>query len=192
MAQVAAYYTNRVDIIWRIYEKGWYQRRHILGRQFITIAICNLYGTTYIDIKNDWIKAHLEKRRQVEPPSVHGWLTDLNKTAKTGHKWMMLGWDLRWEVWCNCIEKRTVVSSERVMWLDAERIKEVEKNGYKYLGILEYKKIKEREIKKLLETFLRTELIMKNKLKGRNNIMAMNTWTYEMDKKQTWWDRQRD
>ena len=78
------------------------------------------------------------------------------------------------------------------MWLDAERIKEVEKNGYKYLGILEYKKIKEREIKKLLETFLRTELIMKNKLKGRNNIMAMNTWTYEMDKKQTWWDRQRD
>ena len=131
-----------------------------------------MYGTTYIDIKNDWIKAHLEKRTKVEPPSVHGWLTDLKKTAKTEHKWMMLGWDLRWEVWCNCIEKRTVVSFERVMWL-----KEVEKNGYKYLGILEYKKIKEREIKKLLETFLRTELIMKSKLKGRNNIMAMNTWT---------------
>ena len=30
---------------------------------------------------------------------------------------------------------------------DGEKIKEVEKNGYKYLGILEYNKIKESKMK---------------------------------------------
>ena len=30
---------------------------------------------------------------------------------------------------------------------DGERIKKVEENGYKYLGILEYNKIKKRELK---------------------------------------------
>ena len=39
------------------------------------------------------------------------------------------------------------MSSERAEMPDGERIKEVEQNGYKYLGILEYKKIKENEMK---------------------------------------------
>ena len=40
-------------------------------------------------------------------------------------------------------KRRKVVSSEGEEMLDGERIKEVLKNGYKYLGILEYNKIKE-------------------------------------------------
>ena len=36
-------------------------------------------------------------------------------------------------MWCTCIEK--VVSSEGVEMPDGERIEEVKKNGYKYLGI---------------------------------------------------------
>ena len=35
------------------------------------------------------------------------------------------------------------MSSEGVEMPDAKRIKEAEKNGYKYLGILEHNKIKE-------------------------------------------------
>ena len=40
-------------------------------------------------------------------------------------------------------KRRKVVSSEGEEMHDGERIKEVLKNGYKYLGILEYNKIKE-------------------------------------------------
>ena len=39
------------------------------------------------------------------------------------------------------------MSSEGVEMPDGERIKEVEKNGYRYLGILEYNKIKESKMK---------------------------------------------
>ena len=45
------------------------------------------------------------------------------------------------------LKRGTVVSSEGVEMPDGERIKEVEKNGYRYLGILEYNKIKESKMK---------------------------------------------
>ena len=45
------------------------------------------------------------------------------------------------------LKRGKVVSSERVGMPDGEKIKEVEKNGYKYLGILEYNKIKESKMK---------------------------------------------
>ena len=65
---------------------------------------------------------------------------------------------------------------------DGERIKEVEKNGYRYLGILEYNKIKESTMKENFrrEYLRRTKLIMKCRLNGRNKIVAINTWAVSL------------
>ena len=75
------------------------------------------------------------------------------------------------------LKRGKVVSSEGVEMPERERIKEVLKNGYKYLGILEYNKIKESKMKEnLLREYLRrTKLIIKSSLNGRNKIIAMNT-----------------
>ena len=52
------------------------------------------------------------------------------------------------------------------------------KDGFKYLGILEYDRVKEQEMKDKSrnEYFRRAKLILKSKMNGRNKIMAMNTW----------------
>ena len=57
-----------------------------------------------------------------------------------------------------------------------EKIK-IEADGYKYLRILEYDRVKEQEMKNNFrnEYFRRTKLILKSKLNGGNNIMALNT-----------------
>ena len=62
------------------------------------------------------------------------------------------------------LKREKVVSSEGVEMPDGERIKEVEKNGYRYLSILEYKKIKESKMKENFrrEYLSRTKLIMKS------------------------------
>ena len=72
------------------------------------------------------------------------------------------------------------MSSERAEMPDGERIKEVEQNGYKYLGILEYKKIKENEMKENFwrKYFRRIKLIMKSKLNDRNKTMAVSLIRY--------------
>ena len=72
--------------------------------------------------------------------------------------------------------------SRRVPWEgvempDGERIKDVEEDEYKYLGTLEYNKIKESEIKEnFQEEYLRrTNLIIKGRFSGKNKIMVINT-----------------
>ena len=45
------------------------------------------------------------------------------------------------------LKRGKVESSGGVEMPDGERIKKVKKNGYKYLGILEYNKIKESKMK---------------------------------------------
>ena len=62
------------------------------------------------------------------------------------------------------LKREKIVSSEGVEMPDGERIKEVEKNGYRYLSILEYKKIKESKMKENFrrEYLSRTKLIMKS------------------------------
>ena len=62
------------------------------------------------------------------------------------------------------LKREKVVSSEGVEMPDGERIKEAEKNGYRYLSILEYKKIKESKMKENFrrEYLSRTKLIMKS------------------------------
>ena len=62
------------------------------------------------------------------------------------------------------LKREKVVSSEGVEMPDGERIKEVEKNGYRYLSILEYKKIEESKMKENFrrEYLSRTKLITKS------------------------------
>ena len=74
------------------------------------------------------------------------------------------------------LKRGRVVSSEGVEIPNVERIKEVEKNGYRYLGILEYNKITESKMKENFwrEYLKRTKLIMKCRLSGRNKIIAIN------------------
>ena len=75
------------------------------------------------------------------------------------------------------LKRGKVVSSAGVEMPDDERITKIEKNGYKYLGILEYNKIKESKMKENFrrEYLRRTKLIMKSRLNGRNKIIAINT-----------------
>ena len=65
---------------------------------------------------------------------------------------------------------------------NGETIKEVEKDGYKYLGILELDNIKEKEMKDKFkyEYLRRTRLIVKSKLNGNNIVKAINVWTISL------------
>ena len=74
-------------------------------------------------------------------------------------------------------KKGKVVLSKGVEMPYSERIKEVEENGFNYLGILEYSEIKEREMK---DNFRRTKLILKTRLSDRNKIITINTWTLSL------------
>ena len=57
-------------------------------------------------------------------------------------------------------------------------MKEVEKEGYTYFGIVELDKIKENEMKeKLIKEYKRRlQLVLKSKLNGKNKIKAINAW----------------
>ena len=61
------------------------------------------------------------------------------------------------------LKRGKVVSSEGVEKPDGERIEGIEKNGYKYLDILECNKVKESKMKENFqrEHLRRTKLIMK-------------------------------
>ena len=80
------------------------------------------------------------------------------------------------------MKRGTLVKSEDIRLANSETIKEVGDEGYKYLGILELDKIKEKEMKELFrkEYLRRVNLIMKSKLNGRNKILAANTWAVSL------------
>ena len=63
-----------------------------------------------------------------------------------------------------------------------EIMKEVDENGYTYLGVLELDEIKvhEMKIKVAAEYKRRLRLILKSKLNGKNKIQAINTWAVAM------------
>ena len=75
-----------------------------------------------------------------------------------------------------------VHSSEGISLPGGEVMKEVEIEGYKYLGIMEYDKIKEKEVKEnfVKEYFRRIKLVLKSKLNGNNKISAINTWAVSL------------
>ena len=62
------------------------------------------------------------------------------------------------------------------------RIKEVDDERYKYLGILELDKFKERKMKDIFgaEYLRRFKLVMKSQLNGKNKIRAANTWAVSL------------
>ena len=62
-------HTN-LGMTWIDFKKD-YQKTHISGRQFVTIAICDLYDALDPDIKKPKISIYLEKWRKVEPPFVY-------------------------------------------------------------------------------------------------------------------------
>ena len=57
-------------------------------------------------------------------------------------------------------------------------MKDINKAGYTYLGILETDQMKEKEMKKKFskEYLRRLRLILKSKLNRRNKVMAVNTF----------------
>ena len=71
-----------------------------------------------------------------------------------------------------------LVRCDGIMLPNNEVMKEVEKEGYTYLGIVEFDKINENEMKKktIKEYQRRLRLILKSKLNGKNKITAINTW----------------
>ena len=75
--------------------------------------------------------------------------------------------------------KRGKISEiEGIVLPDGQVVKEIDDNGYKYLGILESDHLKEKEMKALVskEYKGRLKFVLKTKLSGRNKIMAVNIW----------------
>ena len=77
------------------------------------------------------------------------------------------------------MKRSKVVKYDGVNLPDGHRMKSVEEDGYKYLGILEYNEVLHAEMKIRLqnEYYHRLKRILKSKLNGKNVIMAVNTWT---------------
>ena len=70
-----------------------------------------------------------------------------------------------------------IKSTDGIELPSGEKI-EIEEDGFKYIGILEHDRVKEKEMKDKFKNnyFRRAKLILKSKLNGRNKIMALNTW----------------
>ena len=76
------------------------------------------------------------------------------------------------------MKKGNHVSSNGVKMPDNEEIKDIDKDqGYKYLGVLEADKIKDKEMKEKIqkEYFRRVRRILKSKLNSGNTILAINS-----------------
>lgn len=75
------------------------------------------------------------------------------------------------------LKRGKVARMEEVVLTSQEKVDEVALEGYKYLSMLEYDKVKEQEMKqKLRNEYLgRTYLILRLKLNGRNKVKLINT-----------------
>ena len=76
------------------------------------------------------------------------------------------------------MKRGKVVRSEGIMLPNNEVMKEVGKEGYTYLSIVELDKIKEDEMKNktIKEYKRRLRMILKSKLNGKIKVTAKNTW----------------
>ena len=76
------------------------------------------------------------------------------------------------------LKRGKIVRHQGIELPNGETMKEVEQEGYTYLGIVELDKIKESEMKEktIKEYKRRLRLILKSKLNGKNKITAINTW----------------
>ena len=80
------------------------------------------------------------------------------------------------------LKRGKLCQSEGVKLINGQTIKEVNDEGYKYLGILELDKFKERKMKEIFRTeyLRRFKLVMKSQLNGKNKIKAANTWAVSL------------
>ena len=76
------------------------------------------------------------------------------------------------------MKRGKVVNYEGIDLPDGHRMKTVEEDGYKYLGILEHDELLHEGMKSntKIEYFRRLKKVLKSKLNGKNVIMAINTW----------------
>ena len=76
------------------------------------------------------------------------------------------------------VKKGKLVKFDGIHLPNQEIMKEVDENGYTYLGILELDEIKEHEMKNKVtaEYNRKLRLILKSKLNGKNKIQATITW----------------
>ena len=81
-------------------------------------------------------------------------------------------------MWNSYHEERKRVTCEGIKLPNCEVMKEVQKEGYTYLGIVELDKIKENEMKEktIKECKQRLRLVLKSKLNGKNKVTAANAW----------------
>ena len=80
------------------------------------------------------------------------------------------------------MKRGKLIKSNGIKLSNGEAINEVDEEGYKYLGILELDKVKEKGMKEVLkaEYLRRAKLVMRSKLHGRNKIKATNTWAVSL------------
>ena len=71
------------------------------------------------------------------------------------------------------LKRGKIVRCDGIELPNVELIKEVEQDGYTYLGIVKEKEMKEKTIR---EYKRRLRLILKSKLNDKNKITAINTW----------------
>ena len=76
------------------------------------------------------------------------------------------------------MKRRRATSTEGIELPSGDIINDVEKEGYKYLGILEFDSVRKNDmISHLRREYLRrSRLVMRSKLNGQNKIRALNTW----------------
>ena len=76
------------------------------------------------------------------------------------------------------IKKGVKVKSEGIIVPSGELNKEVDEGGYKYLGVLQECKVKNKKMKELVrgEYLRRVKAVERSKLYARNLITAINVW----------------
>ena len=74
--------------------------------------------------------------------------------------------------------KADKVNSRGFSLPNGKLMKTIDEEGYEYLGILEYDKLKEKEMKTefVREYKRRLRVILRSKLNGKNKIKAINSW----------------
>ena len=80
------------------------------------------------------------------------------------------------------MKRGKVTLTEGIELPSGATIKDIETEGYKYLGILEFDSVREKDMIRNFQSeyFRRSRLVMRSKLNGRNKIKALNTWAISM------------
>ena len=76
------------------------------------------------------------------------------------------------------LKKGKIVKENGISLPNGDLMKEIDEHGYKYLGIVELDKLKEKHMKdkSTSEYKRRFKLVLKSKLNGKNKILAISTW----------------